>query len=71
MFLCRIFGIIRLWFRWFLISFTTFSGIIAALGLVFLWAEKTPIESHWDPGIPQTRHLDERARQYTSLGLQC
>ncbi|KAM7200664.1 hypothetical protein V8F20_005166 [Naviculisporaceae sp. PSN 640] len=68
--LCRIFGVTKPAFRWFLIIFTTFMAIVAALGLVFLWAEKTPVESHWDPMVPATWHLDKRVSQYTSLGLQ-
>lgn len=69
--LVRIFGITRVWFKWFLYSLTVLQAIMGFLGILFIWIETTPVESHWDPTLPKDRHIDQRANQYTSLGLQC
>ncbi|KAM7184230.1 hypothetical protein V8F33_013093 [Rhypophila sp. PSN 637] len=68
--LSRIFGVTRQWFKWFLIGFTTLQGIVATLGLVFLWVEKMPVSTHWNPMEVPTWLLDKRLNQYTSTGLQ-
>jgi hypothetical protein len=68
--LSRIFGVVKPWFKWFLIFFTTLQAMVSTISVVLSWTEKGPVQSIWDFRIPGHQRIDFRVQQYTSLVSQ-
>lgn len=69
--LVRIFGLGRSWFKWILVSFTTFLTCFAAVAIVLLFVQSTPVESNWDAAVERTRTMPVEVQQNYAETMQC
>lgn len=68
--LIKLFGL-HIWFKWFLIVFTSLQSIVAMLAIIFVWVQVSPVQALWDPEIVVSYRWDSRIQQDTTYLGQC
>ncbi|KAF4633296.1 hypothetical protein G7Y89_g4834 [Cudoniella acicularis] len=61
--LVRLFGI-HLWFKWFMIIFTTVQSVVCTLIIPFTWVQDSPVQGLWNIYDPNVKHWDPRVVLY-------
>ncbi|KAI9147228.1 Hydrolase ORFZ [Paramyrothecium foliicola] len=67
--LVRIFSL-KVWFKWFVIVFTTITAVNGIVSIILSWLYVTPVQAVWDPTIIPTSRWDPRVSGYTAFVLQ-
>jgi hypothetical protein len=49
----------RQWFRWLMISYTSFLVVVGLLNFIFVWVQAKPVEALWDFRIPATYRMEQ------------
>ncbi|KAI0431653.1 hypothetical protein F5Y09DRAFT_185854 [Xylaria sp. FL1042] len=68
-FLIRIFGKARPWFRWFLIFWVALMAITATISNVLTFTYLDPVEALWDPTVASHYRFDPYIEYYIALGV--
>lgn len=68
-FLIRIFGTSRPWFRYFLIVWVALMAVGAILANILTFTNKDPLEAHWDPTIESHNRFNPIIEYYTAVGV--
>lgn len=67
--LVRLFGV-RVWFKWFMIIFTTLQSVVGVAEIIIILAQANPIEGLWNPSLPGVTYWDPRVYYYTGYFMQ-
>jgi hypothetical protein len=67
--LIRIFSL-KIWFKWFVIVFTTLTAVNGIVAIILSWLYVTPVQAVWDPTVQPTSQWDPRVSGYTAFVLQ-
>ncbi|KAG8162236.1 hypothetical protein KVR01_008001 [Diaporthe batatas] len=49
----------RQWFRWLMISYTSFLVVVGMLNFIFVWVQAKPVQALWDFRVPATYRMEQ------------